>query len=255
LPGESVAQAAERARAAGSANVWMNIVTAIPGGEITMTGVGAFDMENNRGHLSFDTTGTGEAAAASEQVGSMEAVYDQFVAYLKIPALAQFMPRGKSWVKVDFEALGNKTGIDVDQLSQLGQNNPMQQLDYLRGAKDIEEVGNEDVRGIETTHYKGVVDFDALKEELPANAAGSIDRLKELTGIDRAPIDVWLDADGLPRRVSYRFDYDVPGATGTGQGSGAIALTVEFFDYGTDVTVDIPPEKEVFDPSQSQAQG
>ena len=247
--GVSVAQAATLARDAGSANVYMEVVTTIPDGEITLTGDGAFDMENNRGHLSFTAQGTGQAAQVSQQIGNMEAVYDKLVAYMKIPALAQMMPAGKQWIKVDFASLGEKSGVDVAQLSQLGQNNPMEQLDYLRGVKDVEEVGTEEVRGVETTHYTGVIDFEQLKNELPQNAAGSIDRLKELTGIDKAPIDVWLDEDGLPRRVNYDFDIETP--TGTSSPGGAkIALTVEFFDFGTDVQVEIPPESEVFDPAK-----
>lgn len=251
LPGESVAQAATLAREQGSANIWMSIDTAIPDGNINLTGEGAFDLEGSRGHLTFTASGTGEGAAASEQIGTMEAVYDDFVAYMRMPVLERLLPPGKKWIKIDFQQVGEETGVDFQQLAQLGQNNPMQQLDYLRGAQDIEEVGTEEVRGTQTTHYKGVIDFDALKEELPAGAGGSIDRIKALTGIEEAPIDVWLDADGLPRRVKYEFSYDIPAATGS-PGDGKIAIAVEYFDYGTDVTVDVPAPEEVFDPAEAQ---
>jgi hypothetical protein len=247
-----VAQAASLAREQGSANVWMSIETTIPDGDITLTGEGAFDMAESRGHLTFTATGTGQGAAAAEQVGTMEAVYDDFVAYMRMPVLERLLPEGKKWIKIDFQAVGKETGVDFQQLAQLGQNNPMQQLDYLKGATDIEEVGTEDVRGTETTHYKGVLDFDSLKEQVPEGAGGSIDRIKAMTGIEKAPIEVWLDSEGLPRRVSYRFDYDIPATATSSAQPGQIAATIEYFDFGTDVTVEVPRADEIYDPAEAQ---
>lgn len=251
LPGESVAQAGELAREQGSANVSMNMDMTIPNGTINMIGEGAFDLENNSGHLTFTATGTGDGAAASEQIGTLETVYDDFVAYMKMPMLAELLPEGKSWIKIDFQEVGDEVGIDFQQLAQMGQNNPMQQLDYLQGSKNIEEVGTEDVRGTDTTHYKGVIDFDLLQKELPTEVGGSIDKIQELTGVDQAPIEVWLDGDGLPRRVKYDFTYDMPAGSGA-MSDSKMSLTMEFFDYGTDVTVEVPPENEVFDPATTK---
>jgi len=251
LPGESVAQAAELAKEQGSANVSMAMDMTIPNGSISMTGEGAFDLKGNRGHLTFTATGTGDGAAASEQIGTMETVYDEFVVYMKMPILANVLPEGKTWIMVDLQKAGEASGIDFQQLTQMGQNNPMQQLDYLQGSKNIEEVGTEEVRGTETTHYKGVIDFDELQKTLPTEVGGSIDKIQELSGIDQAPIEVWLDGDGLPRRVKYDFAYDMPAGSGP-MSDAKMSITMEFFDYGTDVTVDVPAAEEVFDPTEAQ---
>ena len=254
LPGESVAQAAELAKEQGSANVSMTMDMTIPnGGSISMSGEGAFEFDTagNRGHLTFTATGTGDGAAAAEQIGTMEAVYEDFVAYMKMPILANVLPEGKTWIKIDFQKVGEQMGIDFQQLAQLGQNNPMQQLDYLKGVQNIEEVGTEDVRGTETTHYKGVIDFDALQKDVPDEVGGSIDKIQELSGIDQAPMEVWLDADGLPRRMKLDFTYDMPAGSGP-MSDAKMSMTMEYFDYGTDVTVEVPPASEVFDPAEAQ---
>jgi hypothetical protein len=253
LPGESVAQAAELARDQGSANVSMTMEMTIPNGSITMSGEGAFEFAGggNRGHLTFTATGTGDGAAASEQIGTMEAVYEDFVAYMKMPILSNVLPEGKTWIKIDFQKVGEQMGIDFQQLAQMGQNNPMQQLDYLKGVQDIEEVGTEDVRGTETTHYKGILDFDALQKEMPDEVGGSIDKIQEMSGIDQAPVEVWIDGDGLPRRMKFDFEYDMPEEAGP-MSNAKMSMTMEFFDYGTDVTVTVPPPAEVFDPAEAQ---
>ena len=80
------------------------------------------------------------------------------VLYTRMGLLSQQLPKGKKWLKLDIEKLGKGLGIDVSQLSQY--NDPTKMLDYLRSSGDVDEVGKEDVRGVETTHYRAKVDLD-----------------------------------------------------------------------------------------------
>jgi hypothetical protein len=245
LPGESVAAAAERAREAGSTRVALTVETQLPNGAMTMSGEGAFDLEADRGTMTMTSSGSGEAAQVSDAMGTTEMVYEGFVVYMRMPLFERVLPPGKSWVRMDMQALGKEAGFDFQQLTQIGQNNPTQGLDYLKGVAGVEEVGSEDVRGTSTTHYSGTLDFEKLAQDLPADQAEAVRKVSELSGIQEAPIDVWIDDEGLPRRIRYSFSN--PGATTASQALGGMTMTMEFFDYGTDVSVEIPPAETTID--------
>ena len=92
---------------------------------------------------------------------------------------------------------------------------PAKVLDTVRTASThTEQVGEEDVRGVSTTHYRLTVDREAAK----------------LVGDGHATVDIWL-ADELLRRISYE---DRGGQD-----------TTEFFDFGIDVEIEPPPTEEV----------
>ena len=91
------------------------------------------------------------------------------VFYMKFPLLAAFLPGAKEWIEFDLESLGEDAGIDLSQLQQLGQSDPSQALDYLRATGQVEEVGTEQVDGVETTHYTGTIRLDAVAEQVPAD--------------------------------------------------------------------------------------
>jgi hypothetical protein len=128
---------------------------------------------------------------------------------------------------------------------QAGQADPSQGLDYLRGATDIQEVGREDVRGVPTTHYKGVVELRRVADQFP-ELQPSVERLIQQTGIDRVPVEVWVDDDNLVRRMRQSYE-------GAQVGPGAsmdMTSTVELYDFGTKVDVSPPPADETVDLSQ-----
>jgi hypothetical protein len=236
-PEAAVAEAATKTEEAGSARVtFAGTLTGVPGGSFTMNGEGEFAKK--RGRMTFDLSEAGVPG------GSMEMIFDGLVIYMKFPPeLAAVLPGGKSWVKMDLEELGKQQGIDFGELMQFSQSDPTQSLQYLRGASDdFEKVGEEAVRGVETTHYRGTIDLRKAAEALPDSARKSFDRVIELTGASKIPFDVWIDDEGLARRVNY--DQALP--TSNGQ-EASMALTMEFFDFGVEVDVESPPENEVVD--------
>ena len=87
-------------------------------------------------------------------------------------------------------------------------------VDLIAGALtgSIEEVGTEEVNGVDTTHYEVNVAVDKAfgdtrRGRYPEDRREQVERLIELLAIDGDvhPADVWLDADGLVRRFSIRF--------------------------------------------------
>lgn len=236
-PEAAVAEAATKTEEAGSARVtFAGTLTGVPGGSFTMKGEGEFAKK--RGRMTFDLSGAGVPG------GSMEMIFDGLVIYMKFPPqLAAELPGGKSWMKMDLEELGKEQGIDFDELMQFSQSDPTQSLQYLRGASDdFEKVGEEAVRGVEATHYRGTIDLRKAAGALPDSARKSFDRVIELTGASEIPFDVWIDDEGLARRVKY--DQALPASNGQ---EASMALTMDFFDFGVEVDVEPPPENEVVD--------
>jgi hypothetical protein len=112
-------------------------------------------------------------------------------------------------------------------------------LRLLGGTEAVEELGTETLFGAETTHYRGTITTERALAELPDDAAealrGALDRL----GIDDATlargVDVWIDADGLVRRI--RQESAAPGGH-----DGSLVTVVSFERFGVDATVDIPDD-------------
>lgn len=251
-----LAAAASNASGAGSSRVDFTVTMQIPEqeGPVTLSGQGAFDYEARRGELTYDF---GDLFAALGQTlpgadEPVEIILDGNVFYMKFGLLSNLVPGVKPWIKFDLESLAGQEGLDLSQFQSLNQGDPSQVLEYLRAAGSVEEVGTEEVRGVETTHYKGVIDLDQVAELAPADARDqlqqSIDQLKEQAGLTELPVEVWVDGDGLPARIQYSFDGSML-AGGEGEGFKTI-FTMELYDWGTEVNVEPPPAGEVTDSSE-----
>ncbi len=118
----------------------------------------------------------------------------------------------------------------------LGDANPGGTLDALRGAGDVEKVGTDTLRGVETTHYRATIDPQKALDKTPADLRDKVQQgLDQLGG--SIPVDVWIDGDGQTRKITM----DIDAKTGT------VATTMEYYDFGTEVDVSAPPADDVFD--------
>lgn len=99
-------------------------------------------------------------------------------------------------------------------------------LDSLGDAATARAVGADTVRGVKTTHYE--ITGPEMAEE------GTIE------------FGVWLDAEDRVRRVSALEE--VPGDLTASPGAGAtIRYTLELYDFGEPVDIQVPPPSEVDD--------
>src|SRR5262249_11517656 len=151
-----------------------------------------------------------------------------------VPAIDEQLPDGKTWVRGTAGDV-KVSGFDFKELDSFSRNDPRDVLEALRGLSgDIETVGTEELRGVDTTHYRVLLDPAELAKQAAAqnpDAQSLFDRLSGQSGVTEVPLDVWLDGDGLVRKLS--LDVDAPDAT-TGQ-SGHVSLAFELWDYGEDV--------------------
>lgn len=108
---------------------------------------------------------------------------------------------------------------------------PSTLLDALgRVAGDVTAVGHEEVRGVATTKYAATVRSTDAHSNAP-----------DQPGDGALPVEVWLDADGLPRRIAFTVG---DGLRAHGSGA-ATTMRLEMFDYGHPVAIDVPPSAEV----------
>lgn len=244
VPLSTVANAAEATNSAGGFKLTIDGSYDLPGGgnALPMKGSGALDPQRRRGRLAFDSAG------ALGGGGKIEQIFEGDVIYMRTPAAAQQLGAKKPWLRVDVKQAGQALGIDPARLGQLGGNDPRQMLDQIRSVSgDVEKLGSEKVRGVDTTKYRAEVDIRRYPDRLPPaqreQARVAVEKLVQQTGSGTYPMTLWIGDDKLVRRVQIEYDFDLPGQDEKAE----FSMTMEFFDFGVPVDVSPPPAKDVQD--------
>ena len=191
------------------------------------------------GEMSY-VTGVGELRYEFGGKVFQEIVFDGKRTYMRMSSLAKYLGTTKEWVRVD----NGDDEPSIDVVSFVGGpaqvRDPSKVLEFLLGTSgEIDEVGSDAVRGVPTTHYRGAIDMERVIERAPADQRADLrDELEALSedGFPKTiPFDIWIDDDGLARRVRLEL------ASGDTGGSE----TIEFYDFGVAVDVQPPAPSEV----------
>ena len=244
-----VAASADATTAAGTARMTMHMTMSMPQmqqGEVTMEAEGAYDFANGKGEMTM-TMELPEEAGEMGGTQSIDMVFEDLVVYMRYPMMSQLAPQAKPWIRMDLEAMGRESGMDFGSMMQSGSSDPSQMLEWLRGvAGDVEVVGEEEVRGASATHYTGTIDFNKVAEQAPADVRdqlkASISTMTESIGTSTVPFDVWIDDQGRAVRMQQSFDF-----TGGATDGASMSMTVDIFDFGTEVDIEIPPASQTSD--------
>jgi hypothetical protein len=154
---------------------------------------------------------------------------------------------GKSWVRLDFGSVSREMGVNLDQFMQMNQSNPAQQLQLLRTVSGrFSKLGTGRVRGVTTTRYRTNVDIrkypDLLPEGQRKSMQKSINTLVDMMGGKSTyPVEVWIDAKQLVRRMSLRMEIKAP------TGSMSMAMSMDFYGFGRPVSVTFPRAEDTVD--------
>ena len=264
-----LAQSATTSADAKSGRFAFDMSMTFPGADepFALSGEGAFDVASKRASFAVDMSSLakllgGFLAGFAGQPGAsdlpdfddpsgwqIKVVQDGDVGYVQLPAIDDQLPAGKSWVRETGSATGTN-GFDFHELESFT-SDPRELLDSLRSVSGtVETVGTEELRGVETTHYRAVIDPAELAVRMQKQAAGQkagslVDQLTAQAGLGEVPVDVWLDGTGLVRKLSMTFSATSPQ---TSQKSEA-SMSFELWDYGENVDIAIPPASEVADAS------
>jgi hypothetical protein len=241
-PMEALTLASAKTSDAKTAKLAFTVITSGTSGQAaTVSGAGVADFAAKKIQMTTN--------AGAQQV---EVVMDGTTTYLRVPG-EQPVP-GKSWLKLDLAALSKVSGKDLGNLTQGAGNDPSQALALLKGAStDVREVGTEQVRGTDTTHYKATIDLRKAAEQQSPEARQQLERLLEQAQVQSLPADVWVDDQGRLRKMQYTLEMR-PKATAQ-QGSVTVNTTMELFDFGTTAKVETPPAGQVADFAEILKQG
>ena len=257
--------AAQATLAKGTSKVELTIHMTIEGEELSMSGEGAVDPANKRFHMTFDakelfTKLAGPEGKAPEVAALIdepfEVVLDGTVMYMRVPVIAAFAGSDADWFKIDLTAASEQVGNLLGEGGGAFGSDPSAFLQFLQGAGKVTEVGEEEVRGVSTTHFSGSYTLEDTLAALPDDQRDKVERAFKSLGLpgeaqtQEIPFDAWVDADGLIRRVRTQIDYATfAPATAAGE-LGSMSQTVEYFDFGEPVDIQLPADDEVQDLSE-----
>jgi hypothetical protein len=230
---ELIRSAPDALAEAGTAHLELTVET----GGLTVDASGQFDFDAQTGAMTMEVP---------PPIGSeVETVFDGTTYYMSAGLFGGAIPGlDAEWIRVDLDDLAGQAGVDLSQLPQ-GANNPADALDALAAVSQdgLEELGTEEVRGVETTHYAAEIDMAAAVEAADEQTGGELldDAMAEQFlaqyGDEPVPVEVWIDGDGLVHRQTMTISAAGEEAT----------MTMEMFDYGQPVDVQIPDASETVD--------
>jgi hypothetical protein len=232
-----IADAAAKTAAARSARVATTVRVSDPGrGQVRFEGEGAFDFERRRGEMTLRLL-EGEAGAFGNE---SKAVFADASIYYRLPAGA--LPGGARWIRLDLQNVADATGVDFGPLVQGSQADPSQYLLWLGAlGPGVTKITEEEIRGVPTTRYRAVVDLELLEGQAPpgkeAEWGAYVQALRDRLGVDFIPVEVWVDGDGLVRRLYHEHGFGAEGTSAT--------VTTELFDFGVAVNAKVPPPGQV----------
>jgi hypothetical protein len=235
-PSDDVADAGATTKAAGSVRLeTVRSVSVVgPAGQThEFRSTGVIDYVNDRSEYREETSGCRTIVIGDTTYG-------------ELPADEGFPP-DKRWVKsrgkedTDGEAPSEESqpqsldvegGISTYSIS-FAPSEPATH-DYLddmrKSSHEPERVGQDDVRGVSTTHYRGEVD---VSSRIESDLEEDIPEIRE--------VDVWVDSEGRARRL-----VTTDKTTGAEEGmTGVWVTTTEYFDFGLDAEIQAPSAAEV----------
>jgi hypothetical protein len=223
-PNAVVAAAVGRTVTSGKAGISINVPVFQEGQLADVNGEGAIDFAAHRMKLTVPNAERAE-----------ERQFDRKL-YVLLPAQAGPALGGKKWVSVNLD----KTQSASPDPFNLYAFDPHQLLSAGTAVRDVRLLGQEPVRGANTTHFTGTLDPVKLQSAglEPTFAA----QLRKATQGSATPVDYWLDDTGLVRRMTVAL----PPPGGTPPAGSHPLATVELFDFGTaDTSFTEPAANEV----------
>jgi hypothetical protein len=181
---ESVTKAATKTSRQSSEHMTLYATITTGGRVATVKGSGDFRNRPVLGRMQVDagTFGGGDI--------TMDEIVSGSVAYLSSDGFFGELPPGTRWMAV---AHPNASGLSTASVTS---QTPLQSLAELRAARDAKKIGEEDVDGVQATHYSVTID--------PAQIAAKAHRTYR-------SVDVWIDGRGLVRQEMLAYSETVGG--------------------------------------------
>jgi hypothetical protein len=165
------------------------------------------------------------------------------ILYVRRPGAAT--ADGRSWAKLDLRDLyDDREALDN---SAYGANalGPLVLVDLLRGALtgSVRRLGDAEVDGVPTTHYRANFAFDKAFDDAPDDLREGVEAALSVMGSAYDGIskgEVWLDGNGLPRR----FMVTVRESRGRNEVID-LRFKLDLFDFGAATSVHLPKNNDI----------
>lgn len=244
-PADVAREAPDITRAAGTSRYVAEMTYSTTGGPLgddswTSSGTGTYDYAHQIGDGTFTTED------AQFPVPPQETVFRNNVLYQRDVGATR-------WHKIDFSGLVN---------TPVGQHDPSEQLDLLRGVSDdVREVGTAEVRGDEVTRYAITIDPQRLAGASGVVVDGGLVQAA-LQAAGPMPGQVFVDSDGRVRRLEVSIESNGADLAASPEMSRMLGdnpelqkmlqdrrstsqISVEYFDFGVAVTAQEPDPSQV----------
>lgn len=218
---DALRAAADAARAQETVRTSLEMTTDFGGSENVTRGDGEFDFTAAAGRVSLSSE-TGVIEQPIEMIVHGSDMYEQF-------------PETETtWTHSDWTE-GGRGGIGQPSLA-VGYY-----LEMLAAAEaeDVEHAGTEEIDGVDATRYEVDLTFDEVLDSASDELEVAIGAFAE--GGELRPFEVWIDEDGLVRRLGFGI---VMKGVGDSGGDALRSGALELFDYGADIEIEPPEEFE-----------
>lgn len=227
--------------------MWMEMKMSSPAtGDISIIAEGSIDNETGMSQITMDMSDvfssmdSGGGMSLPPEAGIMEMITDGDDTYMKSPLLSMFGDSEKPWVRMDTDEVSD------GEVTSGAPSDPTKFLEFLENTgSEIEELGNEEVRGVDTIHVRTTLDMEEIMKSAPAEDQEEMQKqLDEMGGaFTEIPLEAWVDEDGMVRRI--QMDFDLADLGDEEMGEGTMLLTIEMYDFGEPVDITIPDPSEV----------
>ena len=207
-------------------------------GQFSFHGNGMYDGPSKRGWANMHFTLPLSVQAQLGTDPSMEMIFDGqhgLVMYMR-SSMFKTVPAG-TWVKMDVGKVAKKEGYDLGAVMNANQADPSQALKMLMASSHAQPLGKEWVRGVATTRYSFVIDFDQLVHDNKA-----LEQFKAVTGTSSIPAQAWIDAQGRVRRLNVQMSMGAQLGTPM-----TMTMNEELYDFGVRTDIEPPSGSMVTD--------
>ncbi|MFL6144465.1 MAG: hypothetical protein ACJ72N_21700 [Labedaea sp.] len=225
--GSSLSLLADQVRKTSSAKQSVHVVMNITEGEETVKG---------QGDMSFGGSPAIDLTLEVPEMAELAMRLVDGVFYLKLP---DGLTQGKPWVKLDTKGtdpMSQTLGSLMEQVKDNG--DPTKMLEQLKDSGMITAKKSEQLAGKDTTHYSVSIDVaKSIEKQTDPKLKKLLEDSVAKSGVKQLPLEMWVDAEGLPVRITS----DQP----TGDAGKTGKLVVDYSDWGKPVTVTAPTAGQV----------
>jgi hypothetical protein len=188
--------------------------------------------QSNTGHVHgrFDPeTGIGQATIEVPSGDDVTVTQSGSTLYAPIHEDQVLIYGGSHWVAL--RLAGNRPPVSTTATGQ-------SYLQLLAGANgQVLSYGDEDIDGVDTTHYKVTINVADALRSTPARLRTTTPEELTAFGIDELPLDVWLDEDGQLRRMQLKLS-----AQGT-----TVSITIDMTPSDEPIAVSVPASDDLYE--------